>query len=95
MIPHTIPDPRNNSESLPLVLVEWVDATGDSSWRPFHEAIQDQPVAIVSVGFVLVQDDKRLLLTSTTHLDMCLVNDTLLIPVPWVLKITPLGIVDG
>lgn len=92
--PYILPDPRNNGETLPLVMVEWVDAMGDNSWRPFYEAVQDQPVPCFSVGFILVQDDKRLLLTPTGHMDICRVNDTLLIPAPWILKITPLGVAE-
>lgn len=94
-VPHTIPDPRNNGAELPLVMVEWVDAIGDSDWQHFDVALKTRPAPCFAAGFLIDRTEEYVMIAPTGRLDLQWVNTTLTIPAPWILKITPLGVVNG
>lgn len=95
MIPYTMPDPRNNGETLPLVLVEWVDAAGDNGWADFHAALGETPGPCFVVGFLIADTDTHITVVSMGYADIGHVADRTTIPKTWQVKIIPLGVVDG
>lgn len=95
MTPYTIPDPRNNSETLPLVLVEWLDASGDNAWTSFYEILNERPILCFVVGFLIEDTEEYLTVVSLGRDDLSRGADRTTIPKTWQVKITPLGVING
>lgn len=93
--PYTLPDPRNNGEKIPLVMVQWVDAISDDRWADFHDALREELAPCVTVGFLIHQTDTHITIAASTHSDLQRVGDRMTIPNTWQTKIIPLGVVDG
>ena len=47
---------------LEIRVVYWVDSTGPNGWRPIEELAAMTPDPVVSVGYVLADDDTRVVL---------------------------------
>ena len=69
--------------SLPMrtIYVEWIDSSHGSGWTPTEEAIKGAAYfSCITVGFVLVEDDKHLTVTQTHTDDNKQVDGVLSIP---------------
>jgi len=60
-----------------VLLVSWLDTWSDSRWASYAKARKTQPQPCQSVGFLVCQDDKRIVLAPTISQDEC---DRLVIP---------------
>lgn len=72
-----------------LVQIVWKDAgAGDGGWLPIEEAVKEDLYEVVSVGFRIYEDKKRIMLAATLSRDVC--NDTCNIPKPLIVSKTVL-----
>ncbi len=53
----------------PIVKVSWFDACGDSAWTDLETLIGTDPTAAVTVGFLIYEDDKKIIIASSKHID--------------------------
>ena len=54
---------------LKAVMVEWLDIIGDDEWRTQEEAQLIEPQRFVTLGYVLRNDDKAVVICSTYSYD--------------------------
>ncbi len=94
-VPYTLPDPRNNGETLALVMVEWVDAMGDANWQTHYEATKQGLCRCTNVGFILYSDEERVVIGSQFDHEHEKWAEVTTIPKTWQVKITPLGVVES
>ena len=73
----------------PIVSVRWTDAHTTDAWRSIEEALEDEPAFVTTVGFLLEDSKKRVLVASTLSADE-LISSTMEIPKGMVVKITKL-----
>lgn len=73
-----------------LVLVKWYDAVSHekSGWKPQEEVANTKPPLIRTVGWILKQDKKKIVLVSTIGDDDCDGDTTL--PIGMIKEIIPL-----
>ena len=75
-------------QKLPLVIVDWLDANTESGWQTIKD-IKHEPTLIRTVGWLLSQDDKCLVMFSSYTEDGD-AGEVTTIPAPWVQKVKPL-----
>jgi len=69
-------------QKLPLVIVEWLDANTESGWTAVKD-IKHEPTPIRTVGWLLSQTDKCLVMFSS-HTDDGDAGEVTTIPAPWI-----------
>lgn len=52
-----------------LCVVEWYDAQGDTRWVSAEEAMEMEPPLIRSIGWLLRQDEKKLVICNSMDYD--------------------------
>jgi len=65
---------------LKAVIVEWLDIIGDDEWRTQEEAQLIEPQRFVTMGYVLRNDDKAVVICSTYSHDDDTVGSVTSIP---------------
>lgn len=65
---------------LKSVIVEWLDIIGDDEWRPQAEAELIEPQRFVTLGYMLRNDDKAVVVCSTYSHDDDTVGSVTSIP---------------
>jgi hypothetical protein len=73
-----------------IVVVNWEDATSFASWMPRAEAVKEEPLQMVSVGFLLSKKGKNVVISTTLDRRQNNVGDTFVIPKGWVKTIIPI-----
>ena len=48
----------------PIVKVRWLDACGDSSWLDKDELVEKEPAPAITVGFLIIETDTKVILAS-------------------------------
>jgi len=65
-----------------LVRVKWIDATTDSGWIDIDTAKNYKPIQCETVGYLLKDDEKYIVVASTVSGDQC--NGIISIPKKWI-----------
>jgi hypothetical protein len=83
----------------PLVLVRWQDATTFYGWRPLDETLTMEPKEIETVGTLVRDDEKYIVITQSVSApvpgepeDAFQFADPFVIPKQWCLEVKVLGI---
>ena len=56
-------------EDLPLVEVEWIDSATRDGWGSIAEHTDPAPLVCRTAGYLLVQDDKKVVIAHSQHED--------------------------
>ena len=82
---------------LPLVIVEWLDASTTSGWTDLSE-VKAAPVKVKTVGWLYSEIDQCITLFSSMTADQAL-GEVTTIPAPWITSIKRLRgnplVIDG
>ena len=70
-----------------LVSVTWLDAVSCDSWEPILDARNLKPARMVTIGFLLHEDDDKVVLSASYDEENQSVASTYAIPKSWVLSI--------
>lgn len=70
-----------------LYLVEWADAFGDPSWTTVDKARTLEPYQVITVGWLLKEDETKIVLSSDLAADGIGVAGVSVIPRDWVRNI--------
>lgn len=71
-----------------IIMVEWLDAEGESGWTDIKDCSEHKGVAVVSVGFLICENSTWVIIASTIRGEQCSSID--FIPVGCVLRRTVL-----
>ena len=66
-------------------LVTWQDAVSEDAWEDIGEAKTLEPHTIFTIGYLLLEDEKRILLTMNWDPDSDAVSQYIAIPKGWIL----------
>tara|TARA_B100001250_G_C19812704_1_gene796577 strand:- start:2035 stop:2307 length:273 start_codon:yes stop_codon:yes gene_type:complete len=85
-----MPKKKFKIEDYRLVQVNWIDAMdSETGWHSLNKLKKAQPEPVVSVGWIISEDDKRIVVTG----DFCSDGETgraITIPKDWCQKVTRL-----
>lgn len=68
-----------------VTFVTWQDAVSEDAWEDITEAKKSKPHTIFSVGFLIDEDDDRILLGLNWDAEREAVSQTIAIPIAWIL----------
>lgn len=69
-----------------LTIVKWVDAVSEDSWEEIDEAKKLDLHEIFTVGFLLDQDDSKIIIASSWDKDREAVAQHIAIPLAWIIE---------
>lgn len=67
-------------KKLPLVKVYWQDTCSDSRWADMDEACKERGIPCCSIGWLLRNDKREVVITPMKRTDMRRCNDVQIIP---------------
>lgn len=68
-----------------VVFVHWQDAVSEDAWEDIEEAKKSKPHTIFTVGFLVDEDDDRILLALNWDPLGEAVSQTISIPIAWIM----------
>lgn len=74
---------KRKKTTFKAIRVAWHDAKAAGGWKSINERTKEQPVLIHSVGYLLHEDAKKLVLAQNLA-DTGSYADTIVIPVGWI-----------
>lgn len=74
------------------VFVSWLDAVSEDAWTSIDEAKEEEPPVIMSLGYLIYEDDKKLVIAA--NLDETNGNCSAILSIPrtWLLEMKELRI---
>lgn len=73
-----------------LVIIHWLDASGTGGWRPIS-AVDNEPCPIVTVGMVLLKDEKAITVAQSVDDKNDMADHTVTIPLEYIVRTKQLG----